>query len=180
MSSAQGRAMVRPMITPDHCRTFARYNRWQNRSIYGAAATLSEAERRQERGAFFGSIHATLSHLLWGDTVWMSRFDGWEKPQGAIRDSTGFAPDWDDLCARREAADARILDWAGRVDPAWLASDATWFSGALGREVTKNAGLCVAHFFNHQTHHRGQVHAMLTAAGARPGDTDLFAMPDEA
>jgi uncharacterized damage-inducible protein DinB len=168
------------MITPAACLTFARYNRWQNRSIYDAASTLSDEERRRDRGAFFGSIHATLSHLMWGDTVWMSRFDGWEKPAGAIRDSVGFVADWDALRARRAAADARIVDWAGRVDPAWLASDATWYSGALGREVTKNAGLCVAHFFNHQTHHRGQVHAMLTAAGARPADTDLFAMPDEA
>jgi uncharacterized damage-inducible protein DinB len=168
------------MISPDVCLTFARYNRWQNRSIYDAASTLSEDERRLDRGAFFGSIHATLSHLMWGDTVWMSRFDGWEKPAGAIRDSVGFVGDWEELRARRAAADERIVDWAGRVDPAWLASDATWYSGALGREVTKNAGLCVAHFFNHQTHHRGQVHAMLTAAGARPGDTDLFAMPDEA
>jgi uncharacterized damage-inducible protein DinB len=110
----------------------------------------------------------------------MSRFDGWEKPAGGIRDRVGLVADWEELRARRAAADARILDWAGRVDPAWLATDATWYSGALGRDVTKNAGLCVAHFFNHQTHHRGQVHAMLTAAGARPGDTDLFAMPDEA
>jgi uncharacterized damage-inducible protein DinB len=172
--------MVAAMITPDHCRAFARYNRWQNRSIYAAAGTLSDAERRQDRGAFFGSIHATLSHLLWGDTVWMSRFDGWDPPGGAIRDSVGLEPDWDRLCARREETDARILDWAGRVDPAWLMADTTWYSGALGREVTKPAGYCVAHFFNHQTHHRGQVHAMLTAAGARPGDTDLFAMPADA
>lgn len=168
------------MITPAHCLTFARYNRWQNRSLYTAAAGLPEAERRRDRGAFFGSIHATLSHLLWGDTMWMSRFDGWAPPGGAIRDSTGYASDWEALRAQREAADARILDWAGRVDPGWLGGGITWFSGALGREVTKNAGFCVAHFFNHQTHHRGQVHAMLTAAGARPGDTDLFAMPDEA
>jgi uncharacterized damage-inducible protein DinB len=168
------------MFTPDACLTFARYNRWQNGSLYAAADALPEAERQRNRGAFFGSIHATLSHLLWGDTVWMSRFDDWEKPATSIRDSVGFAPDWDRLRARREEADARILDWAGRVDPAWLGSEATWYSGALGREVTRNAGLCVAHFFNHQTHHRGQVHAMLTAAGARPGDTDLFAMPDEA
>ena len=168
------------MITRELCAEMARYNAWQNANLYGAAAGLSDAERRRDRGAFFGSIHRTLSHLLWGDSVWMSRFDGWEKPEVAIADSGGFEPDWERLRTRREAADARILDWAGRVDPAWLASDATWYSGALGREVTKNAGLCVAHFFNHQTHHRGQVHAMLTAAGARPAETDLFAMPDVA
>ncbi|HAR51365.1 MAG TPA: damage-inducible protein DinB, partial [Roseovarius nubinhibens] len=60
-----------------------------------------------------------------------------------------------------------------------LASDLAWYSGTLGRDVTRALGLCVAHFFNHQTHHRGQIHAMLTAAGARPGDTDLFVMPED-
>ena len=165
------------MITPDWCRLMAAYNAEMNRRIYAAADTLDDAARRADRGAFWGSIHGTLSHLLWGDTTWMSRFDGWEKPAGAIRESMHLEPDWDRLRARREEADARILDWARRVEPAWLASEATWYSGALGRDVTKPAGLCVAHFFNHQTHHRGQVHAMLTAAGARPGDTDLFAMP---
>jgi len=165
------------MMTPELCVTMARYNAWQNGNLYAAAEGLPDDERRQDRGAFFGSIHATLSHLLWGDSVWMSRFDGWEKPDLPIADSAQFEPDWDRLRARREAADARILDWAARVDPLWLLSETRWHSGALGREVTKSAGLCVAHFFNHQTHHRGQVHAMLTAAGARPGDTDLFAMP---
>ena len=167
-------------MTPELCRTMARYNAWQNANLFGAAAELSDAERRRDRGVFFGSIHATLSHLLWGDTMWMSRFDGWERPDGGIGGSVAFAGEWETLVARRTEADARIRDWAGRVAPDWLASELRWHSGALGREVTKPAGLCVAHFFNHQTHHRGQVHAMLTAAGARPGDTDLFAMPDGA
>jgi uncharacterized damage-inducible protein DinB len=167
-------------MTPGLCATMARYNGWQNANLYGAAEGLADDERRRDRGAFFGSIHGTLAHLLWGDTVWMSRFDGWEKPAVGLRDSAGFEPDWDRLRDRRKEADARIIDWGRRVDPVWLASEASWYSAALGREVTRNAGLCVAHFFNHQTHHRGQVHAMLTAAGARPGDTDLFAMPDGA
>jgi uncharacterized damage-inducible protein DinB len=158
----------------------ARYNAWQNANLYGAAAGLSDAERRRDRGAFFGSIHATLSHLLWGDTVWMSRFDGWEKPEGGISGSAEFEGDWDRLAERRREADARIRDWAGRVTPGWLASELTFYSGVLGREVSTPAALCAVHFFNHQTHHRGQVHAMLTAAGARPGDTDLFVMPADA
>lgn len=166
------------MITPDYVRTMARYNRWQNRSLYGAAATLSDTARRQGRGAFFGSIHETLSHLLWGDSMWMSRFDGWDRPDVGIPGSAGWVADWDDLVARRVEADARILGWAGRTTDAGLGGPLRWYSGALGREVEKPFALCVAHFFNHQTHHRGQVHAMLTAAGARPGDTDLFVMPD--
>ena len=167
------------MITPDFVRTMARYNRWQNASLYGAAETLDDDARRVDRGAFFGSIHATLSHLLWGDTIWMSRFDGWEKPDVGIPGSGGWVADWAELTARRSEADARILDWAGRIEGTALAGDLSWYSGALGRDVVKPLALCVVHFFNHQTHHRGQVHAMLTAARARPGDTDLFIMPGD-
>ncbi|AZQ69711.1 damage-inducible protein DinB [Silicimonas algicola] len=156
----------------------ARYNRWQNRSLYGAAEGLSDAARREDRGAFFGSIHGTLSHLLWGDTTWMSRFDGWEKPDVPHTDSPRWIADWADLAARRAEADGRILDWAEGLDAERLAGDLTWYSGISKSEMKRPMALCVVHFFNHQTHHRGQVHAMLTAAGARPDDTDLFIMPD--
>jgi uncharacterized damage-inducible protein DinB len=167
------------MIGTGYVHLMARHNRWQNTNLYSAAGTLDDAARRQGRGAFFGSIQATLSHLLWGDTMWMSRFDGWEKPEVGIPGSGGWIADWDVLKDRRGKADRRILDWATRVTDEGLAADLTWYSGVAGREVTKPLSLCVAHFFNHQTHHRGQVHAMLTAAGARPGDTDLFIMPDD-
>jgi uncharacterized damage-inducible protein DinB len=169
------------MITPGWVRMMAAYNAEMNRRLYGAADRLEEAARRQERGAFFGSIHATLSHLLWGDTAWMARFDGWEMPQGGIQASPRLHDDWTKLKADRAEVDARIEAWAARVDPAWLASDLTWFSGAMGREVTRPAAALVTHFFNHQTHHRGQVHAMLTAAGEATGATDLpFVLPAEA
>ncbi len=168
------------MITAEFCLTMARYNRWQNLSLYTAAEGLGDAARRQDRGAFFGSIHATLSHLLWGDTIWMSRFDGWAAPEVGIPDSAAFAPEWGALTAARKTADDRIVDWAGRVDDAALEGDLSWYSGAAGRDMTVSLARCVTHFFNHQTHHRGQVHAMLTAAGARLGDTDLIFMPAEA
>lgn len=168
------------MITADYCMTMARYNRWQNGSLYTAAEGLGDAARRQDRGAFFGSIHATLSHLLWGDTIWMSRFDGWEPSDVGIPDSVTFAPDWDALTAARKTADDRIVDWADGLDNAALEGNLSWYSGAAGRDMTVPLARCVAHFFNHQTHHRGQVHAMLTAAGARPDDTDLIFIPDDA
>ncbi|QYX58559.1 DinB family protein [Roseovarius sp. SCSIO 43702] len=157
----------------------ARYNAWQNDSLLAAAKTLDPVDRTAERGAFFGSITGTLSHLLWADLLWMSRFDGGETPEGGIGESAALFDDWQDYLARREAADRRIVDWAEGLDEAALGGDLTWHSGALGREVTKPRAVCVVHFFNHQTHHRGQVHAMLTAAGARPGDTDLAFMPGE-
>src|SRR3979409_86306 len=69
------------MITPDYVRTMATYNRWQNENLYGAAEALSDEVRKQQRGAFFGSIHATLNHLVWGDQIWMSRFAGTPRPK---------------------------------------------------------------------------------------------------
>lgn len=156
----------------------ARYNRWQNANLYGAADALSDEERRRERGAFFGSIHQTLSHLMWGDRIWMSRFAGTPRPQGGIPESIALYPDWDALKRERTSFDNVIADWADRLDPAWLAGDLTWFSGAAKRELTRPAAMLVAHFFNHQTHHRGQVHCLLTQAGVKPADTDLMLMPD--
>jgi uncharacterized damage-inducible protein DinB len=162
------------MITPAYIRTMAEYNAEMNRRLYVAAARLSDAERRLPRGAFWGSIHGTFNHLLWGDRQWMSRFDNWPKPEIAIRQSAGLIDDFDALSTARKKADADISRWAAKVEEAWLEDDLVWFSGAADREVRAPKRLLVTHFFNHQTHHRGQVHAMLTAAGQQTGDTDLF------
>jgi uncharacterized damage-inducible protein DinB len=161
------------MISPAWCRMMAAYNAEMNCRLYAAAGTLDDAARRADGGAFWGSIHGTLSHLVWGDTIWMARFDGWEPPSTGIRDSARLLDDWAALEAARVAADARMVDWSGRLDEPWLAGTHTWFSGAAGRELTRPLWVLVAHMFNHQTHHRGQVHALLTRAGAATGDTDL-------
>ena len=162
------------MITPAYIRTMAEYNAEMNRRLYAAAARVSDAERRQLRGAFWGSIHGTLTHILWGDQQWMSRFDNWPRPDTPIKQSAQMIADFAGLRAAREQADVDITRWAAKVDDAWLADDLTWFSGAANREIRAPLRLLVTHFFNHQTHHRGQVHAMLTAAGQETGDTDLF------
>ncbi|MFM9938569.1 MAG: DinB family protein [Hyphomicrobiaceae bacterium] len=165
------------MISVEHVRTMARYNQWQNRSLYTAADALDDVARRQDRGAFFGSIHGTLSHLMWGDQQWMSRFAGHEKPQGSGKESPGLYPDWDDLKRRRAAYDDAIIAWTDKMDPAWPYGIIRWYSGIAKADLEKPAWFLLTHFFNHQTHHRGQVHAMLTQAGARPEDTDLMLMP---
>jgi uncharacterized damage-inducible protein DinB len=162
------------MITPAYARTMAAYNAEMNRRLYGAAARLSDAERKRDRGAFWSSIHGSLNHILWGDGMWMARFDNWPKPTQPIKESGKLYDDFAALGAAREEADRKIADWAGRIDDKWLAGELTWWSGAAQREVHAPLGLLVAHMFNHQTHHRGQVHAMLTAAGEKTGDTDLF------
>lgn len=164
------------MIGVDYVRAMARYNEWQNRSLYGAADTLSEEERWKDRGAFFGSIHGTLSHLLWGDEQWMSRFSDVPKPAGSGKESPRYCPDWAELKRRRIALDQKILSWADAMDPSGVYGDLHWYSGLAKANVSKPRWILFAHFFNHQTHHRGQVHAMLTAAGAKPDDTDLLLM----
>lgn len=166
------------MISPAFCQTMARYNAWQNGSLIAAANDLTEDALKKFRGAFFGSIQQTFSHLLWADTIWMSRFDNWDAPAGGIPESARFVEYWDMLTDLRADADLMIRNWADSLGPEALDGTLSWYSGALKSEVARPLEECVMHFFNHQTHHRGQIHAMLTAAGAKPGDTDLFAMPE--
>jgi uncharacterized damage-inducible protein DinB len=162
------------MITPGHVRAMAEYNRWQNENLYGAAEGLDDRARKAPRGAWFGSIHATLNHILYGDQIWMSRFAGTPRPKApGIPESVAMYDSWEDLKRERAAFDEVIVAWADRLDPAWLEGDLTWFSGAAKAERTKPKGMLITHFFNHQTHHRGQVHCMLTQCGAKPGATDL-------
>jgi uncharacterized damage-inducible protein DinB len=156
------------MIDTAYVQRMARYNRWQNQNLYGVADTLSDDERRRERGAFFGSVHKTLSHLLWADQIWMSRFTDLPKPKAGIPESVSLFPDWDGL---KRA-------WADKLEPAALEGDLSWFSGALKRDLTKPKWVLVTHMFNHGTHHRGQVHCMLTQAGGKPHATDLQALPE--
>jgi uncharacterized damage-inducible protein DinB len=165
------------MIDLGYVQRMARYNRWQNENLYGVADTLSDEERRRERGAFFGSIHKTLSHLLWADRMWMSRFTDVPRPEGGIPESVSMYPDWDGLKRERPDFDARIVAWAEALDPAWLPGDLTWYSGAAKRDLTNAKWLLVTHMFNHQTHHRGQVHCMVTQAGGKPDATDLPRLP---
>lgn len=167
------------MIHAEYARTMARYNAWQNRSLYREAGLLSDAQRRENRGAFFGSLHATLAHILWGDMMWMSRLADWEKPPLGPADGESWL-DWEALAAERAKADAAISQWTAGLRDSDLAGDLTWYSGIAKRELSKPKWLLVTHFFNHQTHHRGQAHAILTGFGRKPDATDLAFMPEDA
>lgn len=166
------------MPNQEYVLTMARYNMWQNESLLTAADGLTADERMKDRGAFFGSIHKTLSHIFWGDMIWMHRFAETPPPDGGITDSTGFIRSWEQYLTDRAAFDQTIVDWAHTVEPQWFEGDLSWYSGAVGRDLTKPKKTLIIQLFNHQTHHRGQVHAMLTAAGAKPDDTDVPFMPD--
>ena len=160
------------MITRDWVRLMAAYNSEMNRRIYAAAAQLTDEERRTDRGAFFGSLHGTLSHLVWGDYNWMARFAGWQPMPGGIPGSPNLFDSWDQLCEARTRGDAGIESWAAGLEDAWLRGPLVWVNSA-GTRNEKPAWLVVTHFFNHQTHHRGQAHGLLTRAGVKPADTDL-------
>jgi uncharacterized damage-inducible protein DinB len=165
------------MIDSRFIQMMARYNGWQNRVAYAAADTLDDAARRHDRGAFFGSIHRTLSHLLWADRIWLSRFDKCPPPDVPLSASGDFVADWAELYVQRRAMDAIIIAWADGYAAGPVNGNLDWYSGAAGRDVTAPLAMVIAHIFNHQTHHRGQIHAMLTAAGCRTDDSDLFLMP---
>ncbi len=166
-------------LTPSWCRTQARYNAWQNRIMHSALDRLSPEELQQDRGAFFGSIFATLNHLLWADRIWMSRLAGLPAPQGGIAESTTGCPTLAVWSAERFRLDARMLLWAEELRSIDLHGALTWHSAAAGQQLTRPRGLCIAHMFNHQTHHRGQIHAMLTATGRQAWVSDLFLMPQD-
>ncbi len=165
------------MIQPGYLRRMTRYNRWQNDNLFGAANALSEPERRLDRGSFFKSIHATLSHILWADQIWMSRISDWDNPGTGIAGSTDLFDDWETLRARRTAADQRFLHWGDTITQADIDGDVNYVD-STGVSQTRKRALCLMQVFNHQTHHRGQVHTMLTAAGAQVSDTDIPLMPE--
>jgi len=167
------------MITDSYLRVMARYNRWQNEAVYGAAERLTDAARTEDRGAFFGSIHGTLSHLYWADRIWLSRFDLIAAPPVPQRESARYVEQFDALKNLRGELDELLIGFCDTHEKGPLRGKLTWFSGSTMSEATAPLSMILTHLFNHQTHHRGQVHAMLTAAGESTGDTDLFLMPRE-
>jgi len=151
---------------------FAAYNRWANTQVYAAAAELSDADFRSNRGAFFGSLHRTLNHLLVADRIWMKRFTGTGNAPTTL-DAVLFE-ELDALAAARKAEDERIIAWTSMLDEKTLAGDFTYVTVVQPVEITQPLSAAVAHFFNHQTHHRGQSHMTLTALGKPSLTLDLI------
>ena len=155
-----------------HYRMFAAYNRWANTQVYAAAAELSDAEFRSDRGAFFGSLHRTLNHLLVADRIWMKRFTGTGEAPTTL-DAVLFE-ELDALAAARKAEDERIIAWTGMLDERTLATNFTYVTVVQPVKITQPLSAALAHFFNHQTHHRGQCHMTLTALGKPSLTLDLI------
>lgn len=168
------------MIDPWYVRTMARYNSWQNAQLMPMLEAMTHEEVTEVRGAFFGSILGTANHLLWGDAMWMSRFDpSVDKPDRGIPESPGLYPTAAAWSAARFQLDGKIRFWSQGLRSLDLKGDLTWYSGAAGRNMSKSIALCVVHMFNHQTHHRGQLHALLTSMGLQAPVSDLAFMPEE-
>jgi uncharacterized damage-inducible protein DinB len=163
------------MISPDYAQRMATYNQCMNQKLYEVSAALGDAERKLDRGAFFGSIHGTLNHLLLADKIWMGRFEG--RPFLVEGLDQILYQDFAELRHERERTDARIILWANNLMPADLAGELHY--EGISRPGKRNCKLWLAitHLFNHQTHHRGQLTTLLLQAGSDPGVTDLIAMP---
>ncbi|MBB5193632.1 putative damage-inducible protein DinB [Silvimonas terrae] len=163
------------MITPAYVQLMAQYNRWMNERMYALADELGDDLRMADRGAFFGSVHGTLDHLVRGDLNWLARFNNEALPD--------FGPEalvcatWPVLQARRTEVDDQIDRWAQAVSDAWLQAPFSWYSAMYDRDMHMPAWIAVSHFFNHQTHHRGQLTTLFTQLGVDPGITDLPMMP---
>ena len=154
-----------------HFTMFAAYNQWANRRIYDAAAQLTEDEFERNVGAFFGSAMGTLNHLLVADRIWMKRFtNGGEAPKtlDAI-----LHRDFQPLRKAREAEDLRIIAWIGGLTEKAMAGRFTYMTVSDMRTVSQRLAPALAHVFNHQTHHRGQAHAILTMLGKPSITLDL-------
>jgi len=161
----------------DYFSTLARYNGWMNERLYRGCAQLHEDDLMRDRGAFFGSIFATLNHLVYGDMAWLGRFTGNESPH---RDPGGpVHTDFAALHASRAELDRKIEAWTNNLEEAWLRRDFTFTSNIDGMTRTRPTWLLVAHMFKHQTHHRGQVTTLLSQQGVDIGSTDLPWMDDD-
>ena len=156
----------------EHFNMMAAYNAWANTRLFDTAASLSDENLRQDAGAFFGSLHGTLNHLYVTDTIWMSRFRGLPNPPWRL---DHIAHDnLTDLRKRRDALDRDILGFTGALTDDLLQQEFTYFTVTNPAKMTQKLALALAHFFNHQTHHRGQCHAILTSIGVEAPSMDLL------
>jgi uncharacterized damage-inducible protein DinB len=153
-----------------HFERMARYNRWANRRLYGAVAQLEPEDFTASRSGFFPSIAKTLNHIIIADRVWMGRFVG----KLSVHKSLDEMP-YDDFAAlttAREAEDQRIVAFFKELPPARL-KGVLDYTNMAGEAKSSEMLPLLAHFFNHQTHHRGQAHAMLSSTRVAPPALDL-------
>ena len=160
------------MTASAHYRMFGHYNAWANSRLYEAAARLSAEQYRADRGAFFKSVHGTLNHLLATDRIWLQRFTG----EGEAPDSLDaiLFETFEALHAAREAEDRRIIDFVDGLDEGRINGTIKYRRVSSPEQFEQQLAPALAHWFNHQTHHRGQVHALLTGLVGEAPPLDLL------
>lgn len=161
----------------DHFLTMARYNAWANSRLYEMAGSLPDESYRKEVGAYFKSLRGTLNHILTADSIWMRRLTGVGNHPDKL-DAIMF-DELPALHAARTAMDARIIGFAEHITDVQL--NEMWEYRTLnGTPQRQRRREVLAHLFNHQTHHRGQAHAILSILGvAEPVPLDLLIMQRE-
>jgi len=153
-----------------HFQILARYNRIANERLYAACAELDEAEYRKQRSGSFGSIHGLLNHILLGDRRWLGLFEGGQRATPPLNQI--LYDDFSSLRSAREREDARLESFFSNVDVAFW--DRSFpYTNNQGKDYVETAHVACSHLFNHQTHHRGQVHVMLSDAGVAAPGLDL-------
>ncbi len=153
-----------------HFQMLARYNRIANERLHEKCSELSDSEYRMKRAGSFGSIHGLLNHMLLGDRIWMSRFEGGGHTTPAL--NTVLFADFTELRDARIAEDAQIESYFGNL-PKGFAEQSFAYINNQGKSYVEAAPVAFSHFFNHQTHHRGQVHVMLSQTPVAPPSLDL-------
>jgi uncharacterized damage-inducible protein DinB len=154
----------------EHFQILARYNRVANERLYEKCAELSDDQRRKQRAGSFGSIHALLNHLLLGDRIWMARFQGAGHTTPPL--NTILFENFDDLRRARAAKDASIETFFNNLHDD-VCEQSFAYVNNQGKNYIERAPVAFAHFFNHQTHHRGQIHVMLSQTEVAPPSLDL-------
>jgi uncharacterized damage-inducible protein DinB len=162
-------------MIPEQAKVMAHYNKWMNGKVYRVCESLADEELNRDRGAFFKSIHGTLNHILLGDKVWFGRFTG--VPFKAQSLDQILHTDFAELRAEREALDDKVCAWAGALTGETLNAEFRWVSMLNPQPRSCPLWVAVAHFFNHQTHHRGQITTLLTQSNIDVGATDLLVLP---
>jgi len=153
-----------------HFQMLARYNRVANERLYEACSKLDDTEYRKQRPGSFGSIHALLNHIMLGDRIWMARFEGAGRTTPAL--NTVLYDDFSDLRDARKEEDARIEGFFARLEANAL-DRKLQYTNSQGKEYVEETAVAISHLFNHQTHHRGQVHVMLSQTAVPPPSLDL-------
>ena len=163
------------MFPKNYYELMAEYNKWMHHKIYDICVRIPDAQRKNDMGAFFKSIHGTLNHIYFGDIAWLERLR--DKKFTPREIGADLFEDFEELRAAQEKMDVEILEWARSLSPEYLNSEYDYESNVSGFKRTLPIWVLATHMFNHQTHHRGQVTTLIKQLGTDPGITYIPWLP---